>query len=71
MSYDKSYELSVISTSFEKQVTSYKLKYATYKIAPAPADDSTVRYLDRGMIVWCRIVPYFDRIQLSWLIYTS
>jgi hypothetical protein len=27
------------------------------------ADDSTVRYLDRSMIVQCRSVPYIDRIR--------
>jgi hypothetical protein len=64
-----SYELQI--TSFEKQVTSFKRRYVTCKIQPAPADDSTVWYLDLSMIVRCRIVPYIDRIQLSQLICTG
>jgi hypothetical protein len=36
-----------------------------YKIPPSPAYDSTVPYLDCGMIVRCKTVPYIDKNQLS------
>jgi hypothetical protein len=73
LSYELRYKLQATTyeqraTNFEKQVTSYDIRSVTCKILPAPADDSTVRYLDHSMIVQCRIVPYIDRIQLSWLI---
>jgi hypothetical protein len=54
--------------SFEIQVTSYELISVTWKILAARSDDTTVWYLDRSMIVRCKIVPYIDRIQLSRLI---
>ncbi len=76
MSYELQYKLQESSyklraTSFEIQVTSYELISVTWKIPPAPADDTTVRYLDRSMIVRRKIVPYIDRIQLSRLICTG
>jgi hypothetical protein len=35
-----------------------------YIIAPAPADDSTVWYLNHSIIVQCRSVLYVDRIRI-------
>ncbi len=61
MSHDTSYELW--NTSYE-----LRAKTVTWKILPAPADDNTVRYLTRSRIVWCKIVPYIDKIQMSRLI---
>jgi hypothetical protein len=73
LSYELQYKLQATSyelqaTNFEKQVTSYEIRSVTCKIPPALADDSMVRYLDRSVIVQCRIVLYIDRAQLSWLI---
>ncbi len=48
MSYDTSFKLRV--TSFKTQVTSYELRSVTRKNPPAPADDSTVRYLAVGRL---------------------
>jgi hypothetical protein len=64
-----SYELGAMN--FEKQVTSYNIRSVICKILPAPADDSTVWYLDCSVIVQCRIVLHIDRIQLSQLICTG
>ncbi len=63
LSYEVLYKLQATSNelqarNFEKQVTSYEIRSVTCKTPPALADDSTVRYLDRSMIVQCRIVPY-------------
>jgi hypothetical protein len=54
--------------SFEIHVTGYELRTVTGKILPAPADYSMVWDLDFSMIVQYKIVPWIDKIQLSWLI---
>jgi hypothetical protein len=56
MSYELRYKLQAISyelraTSFEIQAKSCELRSVTRKIPPLPADDNTVQYLDRSMIV--------------------
>jgi hypothetical protein len=50
--------------NFEIRDTSYKLR-SGYESPPTPADDSTLPYLDCGLIVRCRTVPYIDINQLS------
>ncbi len=68
LSYELRYKLQYTSyelraTSFRILVKSYELRSVKCRIPPAPADDSTVQYLDRSMIKL-----YIDRIQLSRLI---
>ncbi len=56
-------------TSYELSTMSYwyRTRYELHKNAPAPSDDSTVRCLDRNIIVRRRSAPDVDGIQLFWL----